>query len=373
MILKIKEIQKKNRKNYEIFLKCDECNDEYSKIVSESRHSGYKLKKFHFCSLKCTRISQSSGKLRGSAYRPPTLPIFVKNCNVCSLSREIKEYDLSPEGFFFCSKKCVYDAQRIGGVTYEKRKQNCIETYNVPFPMSRKEVKEKRQHSVFEKYGVESVFQLNSVKEKMKQTSRIKYGVAIFSQTEEFKKKIEETNNKKFGHKSPIENPDILEKRNKTMLYRWGAKSTFESSILRKKFEDTMIEKYGYHTIALVPAFISSSMDKKMLNSCGKTWKEYIDDLPEYNKYRRSVDQITRKQNVSILKNYDKWGDYHLDHKFSVAEGYRQGISADIIGNIVNLEFIPKKENMQKNSNCSISKNELLLEYSKKVNTNVKQ
>jgi len=58
--------------------------------------------------------------------------------------------------------------------------------------------------------------------------------------------------------------------------------------------------------------------------------------------------------------------NFHLDHKFSIAEGYRQGISAEVIGNIANLQIIPALENILKSDNCSITKEELLLEIEKR-------
>lgn len=372
MILYVKEIDLKKKcckkKNYDMLLQCDHCYSEFHKILGEARSSNYKDKNFHFCSLSCTRLSMRKGKLKSAilkATQANALPTFEQECDVCGISKTIKQYDLSPAGFFFCSKKCVYDAQHREGVTYELRKQKCINSYGVQFSMSREEIKEKRKHNVFEKYGVESVFQLEFVREKMKQTCQEKYGVDFFSQTEEWKEKAEETCIKRFGFKAAILNSEVAERRKQTMIERWGHPTTWESPILKNKIKETMILKYGYEIIALVPSFISSSMDKKMMKSCGKTWEEYKADLPEYTSYYHSVRQITNQQNVKDLPNYDKWGEYHLDHKFSIAEGYRQKIDVAVIGNLVNLEFIPAKENMSKSDNCSITKDALLSEYNK--------
>jgi len=147
------------------------------------------------------------------------------------------------------------------------------------------------------------------------------------------------------------------------MIDRWGGPSTLESPVLRSRAEETCIEKFGVHNIVLSPTFISSSMDKKLLKSHGKTWQQYIDELPEFQDYRRKVDHFTRMQQIEQLANHDKRGEYHLDHKFSVAEGFRQGLPPEVIGHIVNLEFIPAADNVRKQSNCSIDKDVLLSEY----------
>ncbi len=94
--------------------------------------------------------------------------------------------------------------------------------------------------------------------------------------------------------------------------------------------------------------------------------EEYLKKLPEYVKYRRMVDIITRKQPIETLEHFNLRGNYtnddsyHLDHKYSVLEGFKNGIAPEIIGNIRNLEFIPWKENQSKSSKCSITIEELI-------------
>jgi len=297
-----------------------------------------------------------------------------KICAQCKTEFVPKNPLSNKSGFFFCSKECTFLAQKKGGITYELRRKRSLEKHGTDFPMSCDAIKEKRSNNNIEKYGVANTFELDSTKEKSKKTIRERYGVDAYSQSEEFKTKIEETNLKRFGYKSPIENPEVLARRRQTMTARWGGPSTFESPVLRSRAEETCIEKFGVHNIFLSPTFISSSMDKKLLKSHEKTWQQYIDDLPEFHDYRRKVDRITRLQPIENLENYDKWGDYHLDHKFSVAEGFRQGVSPEVIGDITNLEFIPAVDNMRKQARCSIDKDTLLLEYTaRKENNNESQ
>lgn len=51
---------------------------------------------------------------------------------------------------------------------------------------------------------------------------------------------------------------------------------------------------------------------------------------------------------------------YQLDHKFSISEGFNQGLSPKIIGHWKNLEIIPRIENISKNAKCSITLKDLL-------------
>jgi len=67
------------------------------------------------------------------------------------------------------------------------------------------------------------------------------------------------------------------------------------------------------------------------------------------------VYSITRKQNLSLLENYEKPrglcgidGAYQLDHIISIKQGFAKNIDPKIIGSISNLQFIPWQHNRNK-------------------------
>lgn len=115
--------------------------------------------------------------------------------------------------------------------------------------------------------------------------------------------------------------------------------------------------------------------------------KEYIksltlEELKEFNKkYSKDVisesDKADFKQyyklvwyftnlNAKLVENIEKRSIYfHLDHKFSIKEGFLEKISPEIIGSSINLEIIPYLENCSKGSKCSISKEELVSSFEK--------
>ena len=97
----------------------------------------------------------------------------------------------------------------------------------------------------------------------------------------------------------------------------------------------------------------------------GVSYDEYLKNLPKFKKYKRRVLSTTNKQPINKLMNFEKRGvsgcdgAYHLDHKYSILMGFINNINPDIIGNILNLEFIPWEENLKKRTNCSITEKEL--------------
>lgn len=98
----------------------------------------------------------------------------------------------------------------------------------------------------------------------------------------------------------------------------------------------------------------------------GVNYNEWLKTIPVYRRYKSDVWKITRKQNVDTLSNYSLrgvagvCGAYHLDHKYSILEGFKNDVHPDLIGNIGNLEFIPWKENIIKKDKCSITLEELI-------------
>jgi predicted DNA-binding protein YlxM (UPF0122 family) len=130
---------------------------------------------------------------------------------------------------------------------------------------------------------------------------------------------------------------------------------------LSKSFIDKYLTNCGYRR------------DRSLGNSIGLVkrfrninYGEYLKIVDEFQKYELEVVRITKKQPINELPNYNKRGNsgvkgaYHLDHKFSIVEGFNKKINPEIIGNIKNLEFIPWEENIKKRTKCSITINELI-------------
>ena len=98
----------------------------------------------------------------------------------------------------------------------------------------------------------------------------------------------------------------------------------------------------------------------------GINYDEYLKRLPEQEKYRREVISLTNKQPINLLENYENRGvsgkndAYHLDHKYSILEGFKNNIKPEIIASLKNLVFISWRDNVVKRTKCSITKEELI-------------
>ena len=96
------------------------------------------------------------------------------------------------------------------------------------------------------------------------------------------------------------------------------------------------------------------------------TPKELLDD---YYRYKYQVHKYTFRNDVASLENFDKRGKagisgaYHIDHIYSIKDGFLNGVTPWVIGCYGNLKMIPWEENLSKQGNSDITKEELYERY----------
>lgn len=89
-----------------------------------------------------------------------------------------------------------------------------------------------------------------------------------------------------------------------------------------------------------------------------------LERMNDWQLYHYLVKRYTSRQDISTLPNYEKRGragknsnSFHLDHRYSIFDGFNNKVPPEIIGNIKNLEFIPWHTNVKKNHKSSITLN----------------
>jgi len=83
----------------------------------------------------------------------------------------------------------------------------------------------------------------------------------------------------------------------------------------------------------------------------------------KFRRYSSIVWSFTNKTlknyNIDNIENRGR-NKLHLDHKFSILEGFNRNIEPELLANHKNLEMIPEADNIRKGSKCSISLSKLL-------------
>ena len=183
--------------------------------------------------------------------------------------------------------------------------------------------------------------------------------------------------------KTPIK--DLLKKNNILRVGNSNGVKLILTEEQKEKIKNLYLNEYkNCYEISLETGLTESYINKFLNNSGfrrnksigvsaglvkryrGIPYCDFIDKIDEYYKYELAVKRITNKQPIENLINYDKRGKsgvngaYHLDHKFSIIEGFKNNIKPEIIGSINNLEFIPWEENLLKRAKCSITKEQLI-------------
>ncbi len=277
-------------------------------------------------------------------------------CDECGNRKEIKYQtylkNIEKYNIYTCSQKCCQI----------KVKKTNLDKYGVEYVLQSKEIQDKVSKTNIERYGVEYPAQSEEIQDKNRQVLLDKYGVEYSWFIPGVKDKIKQICLDNFGVDTPLKSVVIRDKGRKTKKEKYGD----EFYTNPDKIAQTKLERYG-------DKYFTNS--KKMVETVtGLPYDKYIEQLPEFKKYKRKIRKITNKQPLYLLKNYDKKGlagndgAYHLDHKYSTMLGFVAGIESEIIGNISNLEYIIWEDNLNKSSKCSITKEQLFEGYKKRDN-----
>jgi hypothetical protein len=97
----------------------------------------------------------------------------------------------------------------------------------------------------------------------------------------------------------------------------------------------------------------------KRRKSCGCFNRLTPEQMSKKSTYYHRVQYLTSLYSTHL----SRIGDQHVDHIFSVAEGFRRQIEPEIISHPGNLQILDAQINRSKNSDCWISEEELYSRY----------
>ena len=147
--------------------------------------------------------------------------------------------------------------------------------------------------------------------------------------------KLKEGMIKKYGVDNASKSDELCNKRKEYFLKTYGVENPFELSIEEriKKTTITRIKNGSYLS---------------------------DEDRTPFEIYKRQVWSVTGRYLKMFPELNKRSRQMHLDHIYSIFEGFKNEIDPEIIGHYENLQLLEGKSNISKGSNCWISLEDLL-------------
>lgn len=253
-------------------------------------------------------------------------------CKVCN--NEVKFHSYSVGYYNFCSNSCSMKDKDVR----QKMKDTTIRIYGVENISQSKEIKNRKRETLYKNHGTYSVFDLS--KEKIKYL----YGVENISQSE-----------------------IIKEKKKQKALEKYNVDNVFKSEEIKKDIIDSFLKNYGVENPQQNKEIKSKT---RKTNELSGNWTplELIDNFILYRRIVRRLTEIEYKNHKDIINtmNYNRDLEYHIDHKFSIRDGFINNILPNIIACRYNLIVINGIDNRKKGGKSSMTKKELFKLYESK-------
>ena len=237
------------------------------------------------------------------------------NCIVCSNKTKFININLGYKNT--CSHTC-------GGILHRRNLKNNTEKHKEFVKKIKANLKQKHKNRTLEEKKI--------FREKISTTR--KQSIAKMS-VEERKKCFGWLNNLSFYSKQEF----ISNVLTKTGAHAWWKNATLE-------------EKNAVYNKRATTKRNKTTRDIK--NSF-KQYRAEVDYLTKqtYKKYKKYI-------NPQNFKRGSKPGLYHIDHKYSVYEGFKNCIPCEVISCRFNLQMLEYGINLNKSTKCSITKYELI-------------
>jgi hypothetical protein len=299
------------------------------------------------------------------------IEMIIRHCVVCEQHFTVK---FNSSTVMTCSKTCAVtkrqqtNVQKYGHVSNlhgslkSQIQENLVKKYGVTNISQIPAVKAKKQETCLKNFGTNWPMQSSIVKNKSAQTLLSKYGVDNISKVPNIIMKIQNilhTPSAQHNGQTPFEVGVVKLKQQN--LEKYGVEYYFQSQDFRTKYKEVMTDKYGADNIRKSDYFNQLMIEKGLRYRPG--------DRADRDEYYAAVNKYT-KRSLNLygdLITQDLIADeniiYNVDHIYSISQGFKNKIPAEIVGHIVNLQMLPERINKSKGDDCWIDSHLLLERY----------
>lgn len=184
-----------------------------------------------------------------------------------------------------------------------------------------------------------------------------------------FSKKVskmsEEERSIKFGWLNKVDDLDernrIIEIMTKPMIDFWKIDSSTREEIIQKR-RNTMLSKTPEEKVEITKKKFATRYNMSM-----ELIDRWYEDKESKELYYRAVweyTEISYNYNKHIIDPHNLRGftdgtEYHLDHTYSIMQGFIYSVDPKIIGHACNLQILSAVDNLTKSAECWITLDEL--------------
>ena len=151
--------------------------------------------------------------------------------------------------------------------------------------------------------------------------------------------------------------PEVKNNKIKSSLEKYGTDNPSKSKTIKNKISKIQKSK----TLEEKKEIKQKQLQTKIKNGT------IVEQTIEKDNYYREVWTITKHYYNTFIEKIDplklRSFEFQLDHIFSISEGYKNKIPAEIIGHSSNLQIIKGDDNLKKREKCNKTKNALYYDY----------
>lgn len=191
-----------------------------------------------------------------------TKKLALYACDQCG--KEFKRYEKDALDLQLCSRECVSDATKIGGVIWRKTSKTCMDKFGVETPFASSDIRLKLKQTIFEKYGVQNVSQNMNVRKKIMHTCMEKYGVENVLASKEIREKARTTLQNNYNVDAPQQSNEIQERTKQTNIERYGVLNTLQLSYARERCNSKESHRKRHETMKRKGTYRKSKPEDKL-------------------------------------------------------------------------------------------------------------
>jgi hypothetical protein len=181
------------------------------------------------------------------------------------------------------------------------------------------------------------------------QTNLSKYGSKTPASSESVRKKMQDTNIDRYGVENASSLESVKQIRREKALAEYGVDNVSKSESIKKLIADRKTEYWT--NVYKIKQFTSEGLTREQY---GRRCHQYADT--QYFRHQQQIDPDSKRSK-----------HWHVDHIYSVTDGFLNDVPINVISDISNLRLISDKDNYKKHKKSDKSLEQLYEDYNRQA------